>query len=186
MKTHLLLPVLLLVLVGCGDDGGSSQATTSSASREILSPCQLLTPADVQGTFGNSVEVMADEPETCVYNSKGNVTDIAPFSMLTITLMPNANAAEAQETMQMSLKMQDFMGGIINDAMKTTNQQSQRTLSGIGDEAYLHVGNLDLLSNTQLIFRKERVVMTLGVVGLKGDSEVSKLENLARVAADKL
>lgn len=109
---------------------------------------------------------MADEPETCTYNSKGNMTDIAPFTMLIITLMPNTNVAEAQETMQMSLKMQDFMGGV--------------------NDAYLHVGNLDLLSNTQLIFRKGRVVMTLGAVGLKGEPEVSKLENLARLAADKL
>lgn len=186
MKIRLLLSVLLLVLAGCGDDTALGNAATSAVSGGVLPPCQLLTPADVQSTFSNVVEVMADEPETCVYNSKGNVTDIAPFTMLTITLLPSADVAEAQETLQMSLKMQDFMGGIINDAMKTTNQQSQQPLSGIGDEAYLNVGNIDLLSNTQLIFRKGRIVMTLGAVGLNGESEVSKLEKLARLAADKL
>ncbi len=186
MKIRLLLPMLVLALAGCGDDTSSGNATTSASSGGILPPCQLLTPADVQTTFGHAVEVMADEPETCVYNSKGNVTDSAPFTMLTLSLLPNANETEAKETLQLSLKMQDFMGGVINDAMKTPNQQSQQVLTGIGNEAYLTVGNLDLLSNTQLIFRKGRMVMTLGAVGLQGEPEVGKLETLARLAADKL
>ncbi len=103
-----------------------------------------------------------------------------------VASLPNANEAEAKETLQLSLKMQDFMGDVINDAMKTPNQQAQQVLTGVGDEAYLTVGNLDLLSNTQLIFRKGRMVMTLGAVGLQGEPEVGKLETLARLAADKL
>jgi hypothetical protein len=187
MKTHFLLPfALLLALSGCGEKEGAATTDGSPSQAKALPPCQLVTAADVQAVFGNQVETMADEPETCTYNSKGAVTDVAPFTMLIITLTPNADEAEARDAMQMMLKMQGFIGDVVNDAMTAPNTHALQTLDGVGDEAYLSKGNLDLMSNTQLTLRKGRMVLNMGAIGLKGDAEAGKLETLARQVAPRL
>lgn len=187
MKTHFLLPLaLLLVMSGCGDKENTADAGTPISEGKAIPPCQVVTAADVQAVFGNVVETMADEPETCTYNSKGAVTDVAPFTMLIITLTPNTDEAEAKDALQMMLKMQGFIGDAVNDAMKAPNTHALQTLDGVGDEAYLSKGNLDLMSNTQLTLRKGRMVLNMGAIGLKGDVEAEKLATLARQVAPRL
>lgn len=189
MTTRLLLSLFLpwavaSILCGCGEkEVPVGTKTASVSSGKAIPPCQLVTAADVKAIFSHDVVIMADEPETCIYHSVvGNV----PFGMLTLSLIPSANEKDAKLAMQISLKMQGFIGDTVNDGMKTTDNQSQRVLDGIGDEAYLHVGNLDLMSTTQLILRKGHMVMNIGVIGLRGEAEISKLESIARLTADKL
>jgi hypothetical protein len=143
----------------------------------------LVTAADVQAAFGQTVAVMADEPETCVYNGVG---DTAAFMLLTTTLTPSANAAEATDTFRMMLKMQGGMNEILSETLGAANNPaSGQALAGVGDESWFKVGDTNPLAMTQAMVRKGTVVLGITATGMDG-KDAPKFEKLVRTIAAKL
>lgn len=193
MKIHALIPVVMaLTLAACGDKQADTAATpapstppvTQAPSATVLpSACQLVTAADVQAAFGQTVAVMADEPETCVYNGVG---DTAAFSLLTTTLTPSTNAAEATDTFRMMLKMQGGMNEILSETLGAANNPaSGQALAGVGDESWFKVGDTNPLAMTQAMVRKGTVVLGITATGMDG-KDAPKFEKLVRTIAAKL
>jgi hypothetical protein len=183
MKTHALIPLILtLALVACGDkqeNTASVPATPAPVAKTLPTACQLVTAADVQSAFGQAVAVMADEPETCVYNGTGNT---AAFSLLTTTLTPSANVAEAIDTFRMMLKMQNGMNEVLNETLGGKNNPAAgQKMANLGDESWFKVGGIV----TQVTVRKGTVVLVIAATGMDG-KDAPQFEGLVRKVVEKL
>lgn len=186
MKTHALIPLILtLALVACGDKQettASVPATPTLVAKTLPIACQLVTTADVQAAFGQTVATMADEKETCVYNG---TDDPSAFILLTTIVTPNDNVTEAADTFQMMLRMQGGMNEMFNATLNANNTAPNQQLAGIGDEVWFKAGTSNPLEMTQAMVRKGTVILSITATGM--DKKYSpQFEALVRKTVDKL
>ncbi|WML89472.1 hypothetical protein RCF98_10870 [Thiothrix lacustris] len=187
MKVPVLMPlVLTLALIACGDkqeNTASSPATPLPVAKTLPTACQLVTTADVQAAFGQAVEVMVDESETCIYSGTGNT---AAFILLTTTVTPSANAAEASDTFRLMLKMQGGMNELMSETLGAANNSAAgQALAGVGDDSWFKVGDTNPLAMTQAMVHKGTVVLGITATGMDG-KDAPKFEGLVRKVVEKL
>ena len=154
----------------------SSAKTTSN--KAIPTACTLVTAAEVQTAFGQTVETMVDEKDTCIYNGIGNT---APFTLLTITLSTSDDISMATNTFRMMLKMQGWTGELVDGAAGANKTASTHNLTGVGDEAWLQASNM----LTQATVRKGTVVLGITATGMD-DRYSSQFETLVSQVVDSL
>ena len=173
-----LITAALFILGGCGEKSASTTSAKTTSNKAIPTACTLVTAAEVQTAFGQTVETMVDEKDTCIYNGIGNT---APFTLLTITLSTSDDISMATNTFRMMLKMQGWTGELVDGAAGANKTASTHNLTGVGDEAWLQASNM----LTQATVRKGTVVLGITATGMD-DRYSSQFETLVSQVVDSL
>lgn len=164
---------------GAPDAPATTQA--EAAHKPLPQPCSLVSAADAQAVTTQPMAEMARDLLVCAYNSTGGAGNAGNFTTLMVNLSDNDDEAMAVDVFRAIAGQSGKLNKMVNDQMGEKTRKSGQTFDGLGDEARLNVSNADLTSNTTLVVRKGRVVLTLAVIGMGGDPESgARLETLAR------
>nr|WP_315492013.1 hypothetical protein [uncultured Rhodoferax sp.] len=189
-----LSALVLMGATGCKDSPGVSGATPPPAQPALPSqpqkkanlptPCSLVSATDAKTVIAQTMTEMSNDDKLCMYASADQPGN---FTSMLVNLSWADDNDMASQIYRGIAGLPGKLNKMTNDQVGSKTKKSGRALDGVGDEAWLSSGNMDVMGSASVVVRKGLVVLNITVSGMGTDPAIAeRLEALARKVVTQL